>query len=409
MQVKETQRDLIIGQVDHALSSATMLSKWLRETASKRKFVSEFRLSRAVNGVTDSVGFFDAAAVGGRQIAVMGVIEDRIFDRVRVSQMAQACSELRGFVLRYLMRVSDFRRPTVTAESETSSQFLRSLSWCPDSQGKIEGFGYSQHWYKCVHTKTICSFASEDEFKVIDVREIGSKYAWIVARVRIFDFSVTISPFGRDRPKVVVPLEEATYIVLSPHFIVNDTEQTIDDDGRRVIGRFGLGYAFITNPRPAVLGYGPGQFDVAFQQIVFRIYEDGEIRVKLTFVANRPKTFINLPLAPFDWGLAIADAFSLGVARPFLQPIGQALKLWPLRFGTIDPVSFFVDFTNIATGQQAARQLCISRQQLETAFLVKHFEQHYNMISGALQTWRQIPDWTREDELPDWVKTGVSS
>jgi hypothetical protein len=170
-----------------------------------------------------------------------------------------------------------------------------------------------------------------------------------------------------------------------------------------------LGYAFIKNPEEQLLGYGPGEFDAAFQQIVFRIYGDGEIRVKLVFVANRPRKIANVPLAPADWALGLADAFSLGVAAPLLTPLRKTMSGAPFRLGSFDPVSIGVDFANLLTGRQAEEQLCISREQLEKAFLLKHFDQHYEMISGALQTWRQIPDWRDEAALPAWVRTGVSA
>jgi hypothetical protein len=57
----------------------------------------------------------------------------------------------------------------------------------------------------------------------------------------------------------------------------------------------------------------------------------------------------------------------------------------------------------------AAKDLCISKEQLEKDFLVQHFRQHYQMIVGSLTTWRRIPDWLDATSLPDWVRSGVSS
>ena len=80
-----------------------------------------------------------------------------------------------------------------------------------------------------------------------------------------------------------------------------------------------------------------------------------------------------------------------------------------MQIGGFDPLSTAVDLANLFSAGQAKRRFCISREQLEKTFLLKHFDQHYQMINGALQTWREIPDWRNDAALPAWVKTGVSS
>jgi hypothetical protein len=69
----------------------------------------------------------------------------------------------------------------------------------------------------------------------------------------------------------------------------------------------------------------------------------------------------------------------------------------------------FVGLINGLSANQAAKQLCISRQQLEKDFLAQHFTQHYATIVGSLLTWRQIPDWLDGASLPEWIVTGKSS
>jgi hypothetical protein len=51
----------------------------------------------------------------------------------------------------------------------------------------------------------------------------------------------------------------------------------------------------------------------------------------------------------------------------------------------------------------------VSLEQLEKAFLVQHFKQHYETILGSLATWRRFPDWLDEKNLPTWVTSGVPS
>ena len=74
-----------------------------------------------------------------------------------------------------------------------------------------------------------------------------------------------------------------------------------------------------------------------------------------------------------------------------------------------DPARAYIALANVATLGEARRRLKISKKQLEKLFMAEHFMQHYNLISGALSTWRQIPDWLDADALPEWVRSGVSS
>jgi len=175
-----------------------------------------------------------------------------------------------------------------------------------------------------------------------------------------------------------------------------------------VLAEYGIGYAFIKNPTETQFGYGPGEFDAALELINFRIYETGYISVRMIFVANRPSQIVNLVIDPVDIGFRLADLFSFGLASRILAPTRGALDLLPLRV-RVDPVSAYVSAAGLLSGGSAARTLCISREQLDRFFLLQHFEQHYQTLNGSLTTWRQIPDWLKEAELPNWIVTGMSS
>ena len=75
----------------------------------------------------------------------------------------------------------------------------------------------------------------------------------------------------------------------------------------------------------------------------------------------------------------------------------------------VDPRALFTASPIFETANQAAQQLCISKEQLEKDFLAQHFIQHYTTIVGSLLTWRQIRDWLDSAALPEWVVTGRSS
>ncbi len=250
------------------------------------------------------------------------------------------------------------------------------------------GFGFSQLFYKLRDSGQIGRFPEEEKFAIVDLREIGQKYEWIVVRVRIFDFYFTYMPFGSENPYVVLPLSEASYLVLTRDFITNE-----DNPAPGVLGRYGLGYAFIKEPTSGLLAMGPGQFDAAIEIIDFQISEDGRIRVEMVFVVNQATRILNFPLNPVDWSFTLADLMTFGLSSSFLAPLRGVLDQLPFSGGTVDPVYTFIWLANALSGGQAARQLCISREELDKQFLVKHFMQHYQTIAGALHTWRQIPDW----------------
>ena len=115
---------------------------------------------------------------------------------------------------------------------------------------------------------------------------------------------------------------------------------------------------------------------------------------------------MNVELNPIDISFQMADLLSFGLSSAFLAPFKGALERVPLSLGRFDPLGTLVSFSNQLTGGLAARELCISLEQLERDFLVQHNRQHYQMLIGSLLTWRQIPDWLDKATLPDWVLTG---
>jgi hypothetical protein len=232
----------------------------------------------------------------------------------------------------------------------------------------------------------------------VDLRDIGVKYERLVLKVRIFDFDVRLKPFGEEAPEVSIELNEESYLVISRDFIVNE------EDPGSAQSRYGFGYAFIRSPEQEFAAYGPGEFDAAFESIVFDVSPNGSITVRMGFVANRPSQVSKLLVKPVDWGFRLADSVSMGLASRLFSPVKASLG--SIRLGSFDPVYTYVSLANAVTAGQAGDALCISREQLDKRFLLQHFTQHYQTIIGSLLTWRQIPNWLDTANLPDWVRTG---
>ncbi len=401
----------LLASVDEFLSRGLALKRWWDGMGSTGRFADRFELGRTFNEPARSFGFFDRAPVIGQSRAVMGNFQEMFYDQPKSprdgrSEAARRMrDQMRQFVLRYFMRVSDFREPEGYTERppQTASGWPELLSWCPKEDVPRKGFGFQQLYYKRRDTGEIGKFPAADRFSIIDLREIGSIYEWILVKVCIFDFNFAFRPFGSDGPQLVMPLQEDSFLVLTRDFIRDQ-----DNPHPGLLGRFGLGYAFIKNPRQGLFAYGPGEFDAAIELIDFEVRESGETRVEMVFVANRPERLVNVSIDPLGWGLGVVNTMSLGLAVPFTAPMKSLLDALPFSRLQFDPVYAYVDLADLLTGGVAAEQLCISRDQLDREFLVKHFMQHYSTMAGSLATWRLIRDWLDESSLPAWAIHGRS-
>jgi hypothetical protein len=299
------------------------------------------------------------------------------------------------------MRVSDFVVPDVYVAERggPSAWWPDALSWCTTADAAPRGgFGFSQLFAKRAGSTVVERFAPEEAFAVIDLREIGTVYDWLIVKVQIFDFMFRFSVPGVGLD-ITVPLAEESYLVVAPEFITDDPQG----------GRFGLGYAFVRNRQLGTLAYGPGEFEAAFEQIDYCVEPDGQVRVRMFFAANRPTAIVNLSLDPFTWlagGLNLATA---GIARDTIRSWEGAYKRLQLTWPSIDPVYLFIALANLLTLGQAAEQACISTDQPDRLFLAQHFKQHYQAITGSIATWRHVRDWTDAASLPDWVRVGANA
>lgn len=395
----------VLRSVERTLADGVALKRWFDATESVNGFAERFDVVRDFNPSDESFGFYDTVDLGGgRQIPVMGTVDDSTFDRPKQAASTLVRDELREFVLRYFMRVSDYRQPQAYVTEEqlrVTSGYVSALSWCTPRQQSDIGFGFTQFYYKLRDTGEIGKFHRREHWTIVDLREIGARYEWIVLKVRIFDFNMTFRVLGSERAKLVLPLIEESYLVVSGDFVLNET-----DPEPGVLGRYGFGYAFVRNESAGLLAYGPGEFEAAIELIQFHVLANGETRAHLVFVVNRPDRIVNATLDPVALSFGAADLVSLGAVSTIFGPIRAILERLPLRIGPFDPISTYVTVANQLTSGLAAEELCISREQLEKDFLVQHFMQHYQMLTGALLTWRRIPNWLDRDVLPKPIITG---
>jgi hypothetical protein len=304
------------------------------------------------------------------------------------------------------MRVSHYRQPEAmpAGKRASNSLFQRAVSWLPEEEERRVGFGYQQLYYKLRESGKIGKFSTDEQNAIVDLREIGPVYDWIVLKVDIFDFNLSFAPFGGSALKLQLPLKETTYLVLGPPFLKN-----VDNPEPGVLGQYGFGYAFVPYaPEPGMIAYGPGHFAAAIQTVDFKVMQDGEIRVRAAFVVNRPTKIANIDVAPLDWGFRMADMMTFNMASRVMAPMKAMADRLPLKITGVDPIAAYIWMANTVTGGMAERQLGISKTVLEKRMLVQHFMQHYEMLINSLLVWRTVPDWTDTDRLPEYCRTGVT-
>ena len=407
-------RQLLEG-VDKALADALDLKRWWEGVDAADTYEDRFKLSATHNRPDASYGFFGLAEVGGAPMSVMGNVQEQFYDHPKTPGRSAAAkqeaaewmnAQMREFVLRYFLRISDFRQPEAFPgeKEDAPPPFLRPLSWYSHDEGAQAGFGFEQIYYKRPGESEPRRFEPEERFGIVDLRELGAAYEWVVVKVELFDFKLVLAPFGPELPYGTLPGTEYSYLVLSRALVLDEQEPEGSDD----LGRYGFGYAFLPTQEDSLLAYGPGRFEAAFQTLHFRVKQSGEVVSRMAFVANRPDKVVNISVDPVSWGLRMADVFSFGTASQVLEPMQKMWNRVP-RLGGVDVVQSYINLANTLTGGGAARSLGVSKKQLHKNFLVAHFAQHYNVVAGSLVTWRQIPDWLDRENLPDWVISGKSA
>lgn len=398
----------ILSQVEPCLAKGVRIMSWWEQADRTGSITDSFELTRVANRPEKSVSFFAEVPFPTSTLPVMGDVPLVYYDQPKAGKdLGDWTGNVREFALRYFMRISDFELPqAVVQEGAPNPPFPLSLfSMCPRPYVTQEGFGFQQLYYKLRGSGEIGRFSEAESFKIIDQRDLATRYEWVVAKVQVFNFVLTF-PLNPDWPRCGVPLGGLTtqYVIYSNAFVL---DQTDPQPGLR--GRYQFGYAML-QPRydDSVLRYGPGQFAAGFQLFTFTVGDDGRVEVRMPFVVNRPTEILSISLDPLDWAFSAAEL--LPGARSLLEPLHEVFKNLPGRPNlAFDPVFGSIDLINLLTLGQASRTLCISKDQLEKSFLVFHFQQYYTMITGSLLTWRQIRDWQNPADIPEWVRTGRSA
>lgn len=407
--ISEADR-IVIDDAERALADGLSLKRWWEQKEATNSYAEPFELARIFNRSARVTGFFDVAPLGNSSLPVMGLVQEMLFDQPKQAVPVKVRDELREFVLHYFMRVSSFHEPTSYVPGDqlrkaNASRAFQPFSFCPNPVDARAGFGYTQLYYKLRESGFIGKFPSHLQPRISDLRRLADIYEWIVLEVDIFNFNLSFTPFAGNSFSLNLPLREETYIVISRDFVTD-----LNDPTPNQLGQYGLGYALLKPaPRRTIFAYGPGHFDAGFQLIDFYVDSRGKTNVRMVFVSNRPQRVLDLDVNPVSISFAFADLMTFGFVSRFFAPVRNTLERLSPRLQNLDPVTAYITAVNAATGNFTRDELCTSLKTLERdPMLLTHFMEHYEMISGALMTWRHVQSWLDRADLPEGIKEGTT-
>lgn len=406
-QLTDEDRDLLNG-VDRALANGVALKRWWEQTRATGTYAKRVKLVREFNESQSSFAFFDEVAIDGQKLPIMGTFDQMLYDRQKDKPNEKLRDQFREFILHYFLRVSSYHPPAAIVEtgearhSDVQSLF-QPLSWCPRRTYSLAGFGYSQHYFKLKDSGLVGKFRERDWYSIVDLREVGKTFEWIIVKVHIFDLALAFKPFGPRSFTVELPQEEEFYLVISPEFVTCQ-----DNPTPAVLGRYGFGYAILRRePNRGIFARSSDIFRTGFQLLTFELDTNGRSWVQLGMAVNRPRRILEVNLNPFVLGLGLADLGSFGLASQIFSPANKTIENISFPFGSFDPVTLYMSLADVLTDGISSEQLCISIETIEKQMLLQNFIQHYDLVVGSIVTWRQTQNWLDPVQLPEQAISGV--
>ena len=408
----EEDRDVVAG-AQRALDGGVELKKWWdkideADRAGCDSYQNKFDEASVHTRPEDhSFGFFETAELAAGKTKIIGNVQQQLYHRPKAGSPELVQEQIREFVLRYFMRISVYRTPQPQAQKSQVPGPMKHLSRYPSSEDyKLQGFGYSQRFYKKRDLSEVLRFHEAEQKAILDLRQLQEDYEWTMIRNPIVGFAMNLRPLGVRGPDLNLPIPSAAnWLIMSPDTI------TIDDNpGKGMLGRYGIGYAFMKEPgKPGMFAYGPGQLEPTVQTLIWEVHENGDVITRMSFISSAPNALLSVSFNPLDWGFMATELLTAGQFSNRLAPFRRAANRLPFSNLKFDPVFPTINALNIMTLGAAGRKLGISREEINKTLTYEHFLQHYNAVLGSRQTWEMFSDWTDESKLPAWVKEGESS
>ncbi len=391
----------ILADVDRALADGLRLRQWWERTDATNAYRDRFHFLENLTPPDHAFGFFADAEIESGPIGVMGYSHEMIFDVPKAGSPEEYRDQIREFVLHYLFRVSGIAPPEPERQLGFGPLFaplFQLFTERPPNLDVRRGFAHTQLYYKDALSGVVAPFPPELRERIIDLREIGPKYGWVVLRARPFDYEMMLAPSGPAGPRLVIPLPDSPTIALDPGSVIDQHQPAPG-----ILGRYGFSYSLLHDPTPrGPQVYGPAQFRACFQSIRFDVLENGESRVRLIFAGNLPDRILDVKIDPIGIALKAGSLLTFGLSDRLLRPFDDLVALRP-TFGSFDPLLGFISTANAATGGLASGGFAISRRQLFSDILARHFQLYYQLILDSLLAYRQVGNWLDTGNLPPWA------
>ena len=402
-----TEDDLaILENVPSAILEGRDLSQWWSRARKTPELLGRFPVSRQFHTSWDvNFGFLHDAVLRQGVLPVAGVTQDQLFDYPKVpAGMAGrdpkwVRDQVREFMMRHFMRLTYAAVPNLLPQGPEKQppRALAPFSRCGRGGSLSHGWGYEQWYYQLAESGEIGKFPDGERYRIIDLREIGPKYSWVVFKVDIFHFDFTIPPVPTG-PQLNIPLPQPVYTVCTPDFVVHE-----ENPAPGVLGAYGYGYSVVPNPNYKTLfAAGPSKLTNTIETLSLWVLDTGEVRSHMNFITPQPPQI--LEFKPVEWSFQLADLFTFGAASTLLAPVKRILEGFEPE---IDPVYTAVRLLNLLTLGVAADDYCVTKEQLFKLLMVLHFTDAFHMYNIAASHFRMVPDWTDAKSLPDWGRYGT--
>jgi hypothetical protein len=394
----------ILANVPTAIREGQDLKDWWARDRVTRVIPQSFPVASQALRPDENYGFVLDANLRQGLLPVAGVVQDQLYDYPKAPPGSKTAdpewirAQVKEFVLSYFMRLTSAMPPPVAPQAPKTRppELLRPLSQCSAEKAQRYGWGYQQWYYQLAGTGQIGKFPDSRRYDVVDLREIGPKYAWVVYLVTIYHFDITLPPAGTHGPKIVISTPQPVYTVMTPDFIVNR-----ENPEPGVLGEYGYGYSVVVDPTVvSPIKALPSTINNTIETITFRVLASGEVRAHMDFITPQPPRIVDF----VQFGFEVADKLSFGLASPLLNSVQRLLQGFVPQF---DPIYTGIRVLNLVTAGIAADDFCITKEQLFKILMVLHFTDVVKMFNLSASLFMIVPDWTDPAGIPAWAKHGT--
>jgi hypothetical protein len=220
-----------------------------------------------------------------------------------------------------------------------------------------------QRAYKLRETGQTGEFPEADARAIIDLRELETRYEWIILERLLLDLGITLAAGGANSASLTIPMPTARQLVLSSDLCVRQRQPC---DG--VIGEFGVGFAPMPVPGDGPVIRAMNSIHPGLRLQTLRVRNTAEVRLRTVTILARPDTALKALINPVAWGLGLADKVTAGISA----------RLMP---GT-------------------------ASDQVERYLLSAHAIRLRDSLLGTRAAWQEVRDWLDPAGIPEWIRKG---